>query len=85
MTETFELLDLVALSKDLPEKKLQAGDVGTIVETFDGTAVIVEFIDASGDTQAVITLPTTDLRRVQPHEMLAVRSGGRQPRATPNP
>jgi hypothetical protein len=33
---TFELLELVALGDDKPDHGLCAGDVGTIVEVYDG-------------------------------------------------
>ena len=68
-------LELVALQRDIPEQDLREGDVGTVVEVFDGPAVIVEFMEASGHTRAVLTLPVSDVRRVEPHEMLAVRGG----------
>ena len=69
-----KLLDLVSLRRDIPEYHLRAGDVGTVVELLSGEAVIVEFVEASGDTRAVTTLSVNDLREVGPHEMLATRS-----------
>jgi len=71
---TFELFDLVALQRDVHEKKLRAGDVGTVVEVLDGPAVVVEFVEASGDTRAVMTVEEADLMKVEPDEILAVRS-----------
>ncbi|MBI2913892.1 MAG: DUF4926 domain-containing protein [Chloroflexi bacterium] len=69
------LLELVALQRDIPEQDLREGDVGTVVEVLNSAAVIVEFMEASGHTRAVLTLPVSDVRRVEPHEMLAVRGG----------
>ena len=46
-----KLLDIVALTVDLPEYKLWRGQVGTIVELLaDGTAYEVEFSDREGRT-----------------------------------
>ncbi|MCU0552288.1 MAG: DUF4926 domain-containing protein [Leptolyngbya sp. Prado105] len=46
-----KLLDIVALTVDLPEYNLWRGQVGTIVETLaNGTAFEVEFSDRSGRT-----------------------------------
>ena len=46
-----ELLDVVALTVDLPEYNLRRGQVGTVVETLaDGKAFEVEFSDRDGRT-----------------------------------
>lgn len=46
-----KLLDVVALTVDLPERKLVRGQVGTVVESFaGGTAFEVEFCDRNGRT-----------------------------------
>jgi hypothetical protein len=46
-----ELLDVVALTIDLPEYNLLSGQVGTIVELLaDGAAFEVEFSDSNGQT-----------------------------------
>lgn len=51
MTETIRLLDIVALTVDLPEFNLHRGQVGTVVETLaDGEAFEVEFSDREGRT-----------------------------------
>lgn len=70
----FELLELVALKRDLPEHGLRAGDVGTVVEVYDAEGLEVEFIEATGDTRALLTLSTADVRKVRAGEMLATRS-----------
>jgi hypothetical protein len=71
----FATLELVALLRDVPERRLREGDIGTVVEVLNGPAVVVEFVEASGDTRAVLTVEERHLRKVEPHEMLAVRSG----------
>lgn len=70
----YELLEVVVLARDVPEEKLRAGDLGTIVEIYDDRNVEVEFILSSGDTQAVLTLSTEEIRKRQPSEISAVRS-----------
>jgi hypothetical protein len=70
---TFELLELVALGDDKPDHGLCAGDVGTIVEVYDGEGLEVEFVEASGHTRAVLTLSPRDVCKLQSGDMLAVR------------
>jgi len=50
-----EVLDLVALLDDLPEHGLVRGEVGTVVEVYDG-AVEVEFSDDDGRTYGQLPL-----------------------------
>ncbi|HLO84977.1 MAG TPA: DUF4926 domain-containing protein [Nostocaceae cyanobacterium] len=52
-----KLLDVVALTVDLPEYNLLRGQVGTVVELLaDRTAFEVEFSDSNGQTYASIGL-----------------------------
>ncbi len=49
MPNEIKLLDVVALTVDLPEYNLWRGQVGTVVEILaDGAAFEVEFSDRSG-------------------------------------
>ena len=51
MTTPIKLLDVVALTVDLPEANLWRGQVGTVVEILaGGTAFEVEFSDREGRT-----------------------------------
>lgn len=51
MTRPIKLLDVVALTMDLPEYNLWRGQVGTVVEILaGGTAFEVEFSDRDGRT-----------------------------------
>lgn len=51
MTSPIKLLDVVALTVDLPEYNLWRGQVGTVVEILaGGTAFEVEFSDRNGRT-----------------------------------
>jgi hypothetical protein len=71
---TFELLDTVVLSRDLPEHGLRVGDVGAVVEVYADTDFEVEFVRASGETKALVSLTSRDLRSVAANDMLAVRA-----------
>jgi hypothetical protein len=51
-TPHLQLLDVVALTEDVPALKLLRGQVGTIVETFPDGMVEVEFADENGRTFA---------------------------------
>jgi len=55
---TVKLLDVVALTVDLPEYNLRRGQVGTVVELLtDGAAFEVEFSDRNGRTYESLGLP----------------------------
>ena len=56
-TNTVKLLDVVALTVDLPQYNLLRGQVGTVVEILaDGAAFEVEFSDRTGRTYESIGL-----------------------------
>jgi hypothetical protein len=56
MSDTIELLDVVALTEDLPERGLVRGQVGTVVEVLGAGAFEVEFCDNDGRTYAMLAL-----------------------------
>lgn len=55
---TIKLLDVVVLLRDFPQEKLQQGSIGTVVDTLDGTMLLVEFADANGVAYAITELPS---------------------------
>jgi len=59
-----ELLSEVALLRDLPERGLLRGQVGTVVESLAEGAVEVEFCDDQGRTYATAALQPDDLVRL---------------------
>jgi hypothetical protein len=71
---TFALLETVVLNRDLPEHGLRAGDLGAVVDLYEPDGVEVEFVRASGQTKALVTLKPTDLRSVAENDILAVRA-----------
>jgi hypothetical protein len=70
----FELLETVVLNRDLPAHGLRAGDLGAVVEIYSDNGVEVEFVRASGQTKALLTLKAADLRPVAASDMLSVRA-----------
>jgi hypothetical protein len=66
--EELELLSVVALTKDLPEKGLRRGQVGTIVEVLAPGVYEMEFSDDAGQTYASLALPSEQLMRLY-HEI----------------
>ncbi|AUB39036.1 Protein of unknown function DUF4926 [Nostoc flagelliforme CCNUN1] len=56
-----KLLDVVALTEDLPELGLYRGQVGTIVEEYEPEVFEVEFSDLTGKAYAVETLNASQL------------------------
>jgi hypothetical protein len=73
MSSPFRELDTVVLSRDLVNAGLRAGDLGAIVHVHSPDTFEVEFVTASGRTQAVLTLSAADLRPVSDNDLLAVR------------
>jgi hypothetical protein len=69
----FKKLDTVVLDRDLPELALRRGDLGAVVEVYPPDGLEVEFVTASGKTQAVVTLKQSDLRPIADEDLIAVR------------
>jgi hypothetical protein len=69
----FELLEVVVLTRGLPQHGLQTRDLGTVVEIYEPAGLEVEFVTACGQAQAVVTLAISDVRKVQPTDLMAVR------------
>jgi hypothetical protein len=66
--------DCVVLMSDLPEERLQAGDVGTVIHIHRiGAAYEVEFITLTGQTVAVATVLADQLRPVGQRAITHVR------------
>ena len=55
--------DCVVLTANRPDQSLEAGDVGTVVHIHDhGIAYEVEFMTLTGDTFAIVTLESSQVR-----------------------
>lgn len=70
----YKHLDTVVLDRDLPEHGLRNGDLGAIVQVYEPDGLEIEFVTASGKTQALVTLNVNDVRPVQDNDLVAVRS-----------
>jgi Domain of unknown function (DUF4926) len=61
----FQELDAVALTRDIREQGLKQGDIGAVVHCYaDGIAFEVEFVNAAGDSLALLTLTKRDIQPI---------------------
>ena len=70
----YNVLDTVVLTRDLAQAGLRRGDLGAIVEVHGPNAFEVEFVAASGRTQALVTLTANDIRHVGDEDLVSVRT-----------
>jgi hypothetical protein len=70
----YKILDTVVLERDLAKHGLRTGDLGAVVLVCEPDGLEVEFVTASGKTQALVTLNVNDVRPVQDNDLVAVRS-----------
>jgi hypothetical protein len=69
------VLDVVVLTKDIPQHGLRAGDFGTIVEAYPGGhGFEVEFVAPTGRTRAVLTLDRRMLRASRDSDVMTQRT-----------
>ncbi|RLB33431.1 MAG: DUF4926 domain-containing protein [Deltaproteobacteria bacterium] len=67
--------EIVVLTRDIPDYKLKIGDIGTVVHRYkEEIAFEVEFVNAEGETIAVLTLDRDSIRPITGKEILHVRS-----------
>lgn len=69
----------VILTRDVAERGLRTGDVGTVVDRHAVSGISedgysVEFFDMTGNTVGVVTLPAGALRLPTPADRPAVRA-----------
>ena len=58
-----KLLDVVALTQDVPEHNLKRGEVGTVVEILaNGEAYEVEFSNDNGQMSKCLSFPASQLK-----------------------
>lgn len=69
----FKELETVVLNRDIPERLLRKGDLGAVVHVYEPDGLEVEFVSASGKTEALVTLKATDVRAVADGDLVAVR------------
>ena len=61
MIQEIRVLDVVALTKDIPEGGLLRGQVGTVVESLGPNMFEVEFVNNAGQTYATLPLNSRQL------------------------
>ena len=71
---SYKELDTVVLNRELPERGLRCGDLGAVVQVYSPEGLEVEFVTASGRTQALVTLEVRDVRPVSDQDLLSVRT-----------
>ena len=69
----YKVLDTIVLMTDLPEYKLRKGDLGAVVHVYEPDGLEVEFVTASGRTEALVTLKVNNVRSVFDNDLVAVR------------
>lgn len=69
----FHNLDTVVLRRDLPEHGLRQGDIGAVVQIYEPDGIEVEFVRASGRTQALVELTVNDVRAIEDEDLISVR------------
>jgi len=62
--DEIKVLDVVAVTEDLPERGLRRGEVGTVVERWKDGAFEVEFSDDSGQAYAFAALREDQLMKL---------------------
>jgi len=66
--------DCVVLTKNLPEERLEAGDIGTVVHIHNGGAAYeVEFMTLTGETVAIVTLEASQVRPLNHRDLAHTR------------
>lgn len=74
----FKLFEQVALREDVPDYRLCAGDLATIVEFVPHPAggedgCVLEVFSAVGESIAIVALPLSAIESLNSNEVLAVR------------
>lgn len=73
-------LDNVVLECELPENGLARGDVGTVVLVHEGgKGYEVEFVALDGETVAVVTLRSSQIRAIRAGEIAHARERAHLP------
>lgn len=67
-------LDTVVLTEDLAHHGLKRGDVGTVVLCHDDVGYEVEFVSLKGETLAVVSLASRQVRPLGEREIAQARA-----------
>jgi len=70
LTAIIQELDRVTLTSDLPEYSLEEGDIGTVVFVHQGgKGYEVEFVTLDGETVAIVSLDSIQVRPIGKREI----------------
>ncbi len=67
-------LDQAVLAVDLPEYGLVCGDIGTVVLLHGEAGYEVEFVALDGETIAIASLSSSQIRPIGPREIAQARA-----------
>jgi hypothetical protein len=75
---SIKLFDEVVLGRDIPEDRLKAGDIATLVDIVPGPAgesqgAVLEVFNAIGETICVTTVSLTDIHPLTADVILSAR------------
>ena len=73
---SFDLYDMVALLREIPEDGLRKGAVGTVVYVYAPDVFEVEFVNSLGGTDALLTLKSSDIRAADELNRLRAKPDG---------
>jgi hypothetical protein len=76
---TLELYQEVALTRDVPEHQLRAGDIATLIDfvshpTGGEEGCVLEVFNAVGESIAVVAVPVSAVEALRADKILTVRS-----------
>ena len=76
----YQLLDTVALTRDITTQGLCRDDIGAVVEVLGANTLMVEFVAASGRTRALLNLHFDDVRPIGDEDQVSISriNAGRQ-------
>ena len=68
-------LESIVLTEDLPEQNLKRGDIGTVVLVHRaGAGYEVEFVTLDGETVAIVSLSSSQVRPIGQRELAHARA-----------
>ena len=75
MSKRLKILDTIIITVNIPDHRVLAGDIGTVVEIYTKPhlAFDVEFVNPDGSTRALLTLAPEQVRPLSSADVLTTR------------
>jgi len=75
MNKRLKILDTIIITVNIPDHRVLAGDIGTVVEVYTEPhlAFDVEFVNPDGSTRALLTLSPEQVRSLSSADVLTTR------------